>query len=248
MPEDRPQCQGKTAKGTPCERRVNPGEESCWQHRGTPHKAGKRPKMTPEVISAVVKAIELGMTLKHAAQAANIAESTLHKYKRLGEAGDERFAEFAKGIKNAEARVIGRCFNNLHRAAETENKWQASAWVLERRFGYGLHNGQVQPGPMLQGLQSGEEETQRRTLITVSATMAMEARAKGDYATARGFMADVARLLALNPTDKAALERAGIGDSTLEVREKMEDRTVKMVQQAEEFVKGQAEGVSDGEG
>ena len=226
------------------------GEKFCWQHKpglDKRHRGGPVLKLTQEVIGEICECVELGMTLADAAASAGVSTSSVHKWRKMGAEGTSDICvEFVAALKKAKAKGVKYLFGRIRKIADDEGKWQGHAWTLERSHGYrGLANGEVQPGSMLAGLQSGDEEVERRTLITAFTTMAMEARAKGDYATARGLMADVARLLALNPTDKAALERAGIGDSTLEVRESMESRTTSMVQQAEEFVKRQAEGEGD---
>jgi transposase-like protein len=109
-----------------------------------------------------MQSIELGLTYQQAAQVAGIDETTLHRWKRQGEkAKSGKFRQFYQAIKkaNVKARLvllerIGKtgeggeivkttseihdAKGNLVRRVITKKEmppvWQASAWILERRF------------------------------------------------------------------------------------------------------------------
>ena len=93
--------------------------------------------MTPERVSRIYEAVELGMSYRLAAQYGGICQSTFTNWKNRGEAeqaagtgGD--YADFLDGLRAAEARCAARCLGSIQGAAES-GSWQAGAWLLERR-------------------------------------------------------------------------------------------------------------------
>lgn len=85
-----------------------------------------RPKYTPEIAAAVVRAIELGATYELAAGYAGISADTLSRWRN-------RYAEFADMLKAAEGRAAVKWLAKIEQAA-SEGTWQAAAWKLERRY------------------------------------------------------------------------------------------------------------------
>ena len=84
--------------------------------------------------AVLLEAIELGASLKLAAGAAGISYETLRRWMREGEASDSSpYAELVSQILEAEGRMAVKCMAHIQNAAG-KGTWQASAWILERRF------------------------------------------------------------------------------------------------------------------
>ncbi len=103
-------------------------------------KPGRRTKLTKHVQERVVKALQLGLTYEHAAAFAGIDKATLYRWmargRRDAENGEESiFREFNDALKESEGLAAAQCMARIVKAAEG-GTWQASAWILERRFGY----------------------------------------------------------------------------------------------------------------
>lgn len=96
--------------------------------------AGRKAKLTPELIEKVTDFIRLGNNNKTAAALAGIGEATFYKY--LAKADEENpepeFVEFREAIERARAEAEARMVANIRKAG-TDGKWQASAWWLERK-------------------------------------------------------------------------------------------------------------------
>tara|TARA_S200002703_G_scaffold6027_1_gene6744 strand:+ start:450 stop:881 length:432 start_codon:yes stop_codon:yes gene_type:complete len=94
-------------------------------------------KLTAEVQSVIVAALEGGNSRASAAAVAGINVSTLQRWMRRGERAegrtDRKFREFCMAIKKAEATCERRCLDLISSAAEA-GRWQAAAWILERRW------------------------------------------------------------------------------------------------------------------
>ena len=94
---------------------------------------GRPLKLTPEVEARLVEAVELGATWERAADAAGVGASTLRDWRQRGEAGEKPFAAFLASVKRAESAGVERALRSIRKAAEG-GAWQASAWLLERRY------------------------------------------------------------------------------------------------------------------
>ena len=90
-------------------------------------------KLTPETQARIVEAVELGATWERAADAAGVGASTLGLWRRRGEAGEVPFVAFVATLKKAEGAGVERALRSIRKAAEG-GAWQASAWLLERRY------------------------------------------------------------------------------------------------------------------
>ena len=91
-------------------------------------------KLTDDVQATLIKALEGGNTRASAAASAGISASTLHRWMRRGETDTTGpFRELWYAIKRAEAVCQIRCLD-LIAAAAAEGRWQAAAWILERRW------------------------------------------------------------------------------------------------------------------
>jgi hypothetical protein len=111
---------------------------------------GRPLKLTPEVIEKIVEAIELGATFEHAANYAGVSYSTFARWRQWGEEAIERrknpnikkgtkewnweqpFIEFWEAIKGAEGQGVITNLKNITSAGK--ESWQASAWILDRRY------------------------------------------------------------------------------------------------------------------
>ena len=99
---------------------------------------GRKPKIvaTPEITKEICALIAAGFTNKAAIEGL-IDESTFYLYMQKGEEDKQKgkesaYAEFYKSVKTAEKGFRLRHLKNIKDASETV--WQASAWLLERRF------------------------------------------------------------------------------------------------------------------
>ena len=94
---------------------------------------GRPLKLTPETQARIVEAVELGATWERAADAAGVGASTLGLWRRRGEAGEVPYSAFLAALKRAEGAGVERALRVIRKAAEG-GAWQASAWLLERRY------------------------------------------------------------------------------------------------------------------
>lgn len=110
-------------------RKKAPSKRRAPKKRGRPPGSGL--KLTPEVESEICKALEIAVPLKYAAEAAGIAESTVHEWLERGEKGEEPFATFAVAVSRARAKAV----RNLSAKALGGGPGSSQAtWFLERRF------------------------------------------------------------------------------------------------------------------
>ena len=94
---------------------------------------GRPSKLTPAVAARILEAVELGATWERAADAAGVGASTLGLWRRRGEAGEVPYVTFIAALKRAESAGVERALRSIRKAAEG-GAWQASAWLLERRY------------------------------------------------------------------------------------------------------------------
>lgn len=104
-------------------------------------KRGPKPKLTAANKARVLDLLALGMSLVETLLLAGCSRRTLTRACR----GDKKFARGVKG-----AGLAGK-EHHLRRVAGAEERWQASAWFLERKWGqeYGQkvkleHGGRVE--------------------------------------------------------------------------------------------------------
>lgn len=91
-------------------------------------------KLTPQLQEIIGNNITLGMPLKFAAEAAGITEVTFYNWLKRGEAESKgQFFEFAEHVKACKAKAVQLHLKLITKAA-TDGSWQASAWILERRY------------------------------------------------------------------------------------------------------------------
>jgi hypothetical protein len=99
-----------------------------------PPKPGSPCLLTKRCEAVLLKAIEDGMPLKHAAMIAGISYDTLNRWRNKGESefAPIEFRDFCKALRRAEAVAMQRLLSLISNAGQTD--WKAAAWTLERRF------------------------------------------------------------------------------------------------------------------
>lgn len=82
----------------------------------------------------LLKGIEDGMPLKHAAMLAGVSYDSLNRWRIKGESefAPSEFRDFCKALQHAEAVAMHRLVALINTAGQSD--WKAAAWTLERRF------------------------------------------------------------------------------------------------------------------
>ena len=88
-------------------------------------KKGRPSKIKKELINSLLTHIREGCTFKDACALECISESTFYKWKT-------ELPEFSESVKKAEIAFKKTHIRNIAKASEKQ--WQASAWLLERKF------------------------------------------------------------------------------------------------------------------
>lgn len=94
--------------------------------------AGRPTDCTPEMIKTIAGYIAEGLTNQDACNLACIAEVTFYDWLKRAESGEEPFAEFSKAVKKAQIQFKQTHVKNVGK--KSKRNWQASAWLLERKF------------------------------------------------------------------------------------------------------------------
>ena len=89
-------------------------------------------KFTPERRSRIFHAISLGATKELAAKFAGISEATLYLWLSHGRQGKKEYAVFLEIYQRTEAQAALNALSIIN--SHAVNKWQAAAWLLERRW------------------------------------------------------------------------------------------------------------------
>ena len=97
---------------------------------------GRPSKFTPERRSAIIDAISHRIPYQYAAEANGISERTLYDWLNTAkvhelEGIDSDYTEFSQSIKRAE---MTRMREHTDMIAAKPERWQADAWLLERRW------------------------------------------------------------------------------------------------------------------
>ncbi len=102
-------------------------------------KIGRPTKLTKETLEELLNYIRLGMPIESACGLAGIARSTYYNWKDKATPdedgklppGSAEFVDFLDTLKKVEDEAKARLLERIN--AKT-NPWQASAWILERRW------------------------------------------------------------------------------------------------------------------
>jgi hypothetical protein len=106
---------------------------------GIKGKSGRQHELTPGVSNAIILGVRSGLPQSRAAEAAGFSPAAVTKWKHNGdrdlEAGkDSVFAKFVKGLIKADVDFEQVRLANVVAASRSTKTWQASAWLLERKF------------------------------------------------------------------------------------------------------------------
>jgi len=90
--------------------------------------------LTEQREAILLKAIEEGMPLKHAAMLAGISYDSLNRWRIRGESeyAPPEFRDFCNALQRSEAIAMQRLVGRIGDAGKSD--WRAAAWILERRF------------------------------------------------------------------------------------------------------------------
>lgn len=97
---------------------------------------GRPSKFTPERRAAIIDAIAHRIPYEYAAEANGISERTLHDWLNTAKVHemndiDSDYTEFSQAIKRAEMQKMREHTDII---AARPARWQADAWILERRW------------------------------------------------------------------------------------------------------------------
>jgi transposase-like protein len=97
---------------------------------------GRPSKFTPDRRTAIIDAISHRIPYEYAAEANGICEETLYEWLRIAKQHrkdgiDSEYTEFSEAIKRAE---MTRMREHSDMIAAKPERWQADAWLLERRW------------------------------------------------------------------------------------------------------------------
>lgn len=101
-------------------------------------KRGGNSNISKKRIDAIVEAASLGCTRALQAKAAGISPGTLYRWIADGKQpkANGLRRELVQRLEKAEADGATKLLQQVRAAAETDGRWQAAAWLLERRYGY----------------------------------------------------------------------------------------------------------------
>ena len=90
--------------------------------------------LTKQREAALLKGIEEGLPLKHAAMLAGVSYDSLNRWRKNGESeyAAIEFRNFCKALRRSEAVAVQNLVKLVHAAGKTD--WRAASWMLERRF------------------------------------------------------------------------------------------------------------------
>ncbi|MAF25753.1 hypothetical protein CL634_09305 [bacterium] len=141
-------------------------------------------KFTDERKLKILEALSLGCTHELAAKYAGIGESTFYLWLARGREGREEYIDFLEAVKRTEAKcavgalsiIIGQARGREAKDGKEaiQPKWQAAAWLLERRYsGYSTNDNpsieinidseQVNVDQMITDLRGSKELLERIT-------------------------------------------------------------------------------------
>jgi hypothetical protein len=132
-----------SAKGARTKGKVKP--KALALVKVPPAVVGRPTKLNDDVARAYVEAVREGATYDLAAYSAGITRQTAHNWLRAGEAADDGpERDFFDAVKKAEAECAREALRTVRGG---QMNWQASAWLLERRYreDYGRVRVEVEP-------------------------------------------------------------------------------------------------------
>lgn len=93
-------------------------------------------RFTPARRAAILESISNRIPYELAAEANGICEDTLYEWLKRGKqdlaaGNDTEYARFSESLKKIEQL---KCAQHLEKIASNVDRWQADAWILERRW------------------------------------------------------------------------------------------------------------------
>jgi transposase len=126
---------------------------------------GRPTKFTPERCASIVSAIRNRVPYAMAAEAYGICEDTLYEWLKIArehkaQGIDSDYARFSESIKQAE---MSRVIEHNEKIASNVDRWQADAWILERRWHkhYGPNASVNELNEKLDKLLQGKEKNEK---------------------------------------------------------------------------------------
>ena len=117
---------------------------------------GRPTKLTPETQKRFIDGLRLGLTYKLAASYAGVEYSTFKLWMQKGrEQEDTIYSAFSAAVKAAEGLCAAQHMGRITKAAEG-GQWQASGWVMERRYNYSQRQ-EVKVGAADDSLEGAED-------------------------------------------------------------------------------------------
>mgnify|MGYP003148853401 CR=1 FL=1 len=117
---------------------------------------GRPTKLTPETQKRFIDGLRLGLTYKLAASYAGVEYSTFKLWMQKGrEQEGTIYSAFSAAVKAAEGLCAAQHMGRIMKAAEA-GQWQASGWVMERRYGYSQRQ-EVKVGASDDSLEGAED-------------------------------------------------------------------------------------------
>jgi hypothetical protein len=105
------------------------------QQQKSQNRSRSERKRTPKMLKAICELVRNGLSVRHAAEKLHVHHTTVGRWRN-------ELPDFDTSILAAEAEFIETEVANIRTAAKTS--WQASAWMLERRFPQCYSQPQVQ--------------------------------------------------------------------------------------------------------
>lgn len=99
------------------------------------NKSRSESKRTPKMLAAICELVKNGLSVSHAAEKLHVHHTTVGRWRK-------ELPEFDAAISAAEAEFIDSQIANIRAAAK--KSWQASAWLLERKWPTFFSQPQVQ--------------------------------------------------------------------------------------------------------
>jgi transposase-like protein len=126
---------------------------------------GRPSLFTPARRKAILEDILHRIPYQLAAEANGICEETLYAWlrtgrKHLADGIDSDYARFSESIKKAE---LGRMREHLTKISDNVERWQADAWILERRWykHFGANAQVNELNARLDKLEQGEKDARQ---------------------------------------------------------------------------------------
>lgn len=93
--------------------------------------AGRRPKLTKELVKKAIELKSDGMSDKDICIACNVSQSAFYRWQENGGKSDLQ-RELVEGLKKAESNYKGALLRSIKEQGEKD--WRALCWLLERKY------------------------------------------------------------------------------------------------------------------